>query len=229
MTNFGKKVKLNFPRKYEAYRSAKDSKTHCINTQEWNLYLCTTPELLLIVFILIVFIHIFKIFLAELVSSVLDSAESSHAAFPVNFANYLTSKKINPKYYVFTTTNCQKVLIFVNGNLRKTLEVYFYNGMNASHHLTWRQNTFRQNFAQLKIVMGKIWIYQSDISIQRDPNKITAPTYDGRLTKTVLQQLFVTSLLSEMLIVFCHYFVEWQKFNTQIFVVYFTNNFVKAS
>ena len=162
-------------------------------------------------------------------SSVLDSAESSHAAFPVNFANYLTSKKINPKYYVFTTTNCQKVLIFVNGNLRKTLEVYFYNGMNASHHLTWRQNTFRQNFAQLKIVMGKIWIYQSDISIQRDPNKITAPTYDGRLTKTVLQQLFVTSLLSEMLIVFCHYFVEWQKFNTQIFVVYFTNNFVKAS
>ena len=127
-------------------------------------------------------------------SSVLDSAESSHAAFPVNFANYLTSKKINPKYYVFTTTNCQKVLIFVNGNLRKTLEVYFYNGMNASHHLTWRQNTFRQNFAQLKIVMGKIWIYQSDISIQRDPNKITASTYNGRLTKTVLQQLFVTSL-----------------------------------
>ena len=118
----------------------------------------------------------------------------------------------------------------MNGNLRKTLEVYFYNGMNASHHLTWRQNTFRQNFAQLKIVMGKIWIYQSDISIQRDPNKITAPTsYDGRLTKTVLQQLFVTSLLSEMLIVFCHYFIEWQKFNTQIFVVYFTNNFVKAS
>ena len=58
---------------------------------------------------------------------------------------------------------------------------------------------------------------------------ITAPTYNGRLTKTVLQQLFVTSLLSELLIVLCHYFVEWQKFNTQIFVVYFTNNFVKAS
>ena len=45
------------------------------------------------------------------------------------------------------------------GNLRKTLEVYSYNDMNASHHLTWRQNNFRQNFAQQKIVMGKIWIY----------------------------------------------------------------------
>ena len=39
--------------------------------------------------------------------------------------------------------------IFVIGNLRKTLEVYSYNDMNASHHLTWRQNNFRQNFAQL--------------------------------------------------------------------------------
>ena len=98
MAMFIKKIILK--KKLEAYRSAKDSKTHCINTQEWNLYLCTTPELLLIVFILIVFIHIFKIFLAELVSLFsLNSHEKS--LFTTNVQQVLLS--LGPALYVYGT------------------------------------------------------------------------------------------------------------------------------
>ena len=94
MAMFIKKIILK--KKLEAYRSAKDSKTHCINTQEWNFYLCTTPELLLIVFI-----HtLFQIFLAELVSLFsLNSHEKS--LLTTNVQQVLLS--LGPALYVYGT------------------------------------------------------------------------------------------------------------------------------
>ena len=66
--------KIFLKKKLEGCRSAEDSNTNCMNTQQWNQYLCTTSQILLVVFVML----LFQGFLAELVKLFsLNSCEKS--------------------------------------------------------------------------------------------------------------------------------------------------------
>ena len=47
--------KIILKKKLEECRSAQDSNTNCMNTQQWNQYLCTTSQILLVVFVMVLF------------------------------------------------------------------------------------------------------------------------------------------------------------------------------
>ena len=88
--------KIFLKKKLEGCRSAEDSNTNCMNTQQWNQYLCTTSQILLVVVVMV----LFQGFLAELVKLFsLNSYEKS--LFTTNVQQCSTS--LGPALYMYGT------------------------------------------------------------------------------------------------------------------------------